>query len=252
MKNSARIGLWDIETSPLIVATFGLFDQNIPYTSIIQDWFIICAAYKILGEKKIHSCKITDDKGRFVKNYTDDYFVVKELHNFVSKVDILIAHNGDNFDWKKFMARVIYHKLPPIKQPILIDTLKIARQSKFTSNKLGNLAKQFGFPDKLPSGMNMWVKASKGEKQAISQMAKYNIGDIPPLEKLYLRLKPYMKGHPNMNMFQDRPGCPKCGGNRIRKKGLEYAKTRAYQKYQCCDCGSWFQGALAKKTVLFK
>lgn len=253
MKNSGpRIGFWDIETSPLIVATFGLFDQNIPYTSIIQDWFIICAAWKRLDEKKIRGCKITDNKSRFKKDHTDDYHVVKALYDFVSSVDILIAHNGDNFDWKKFMARVIKHGLPPIKKPILIDTLKVSRESKFTSNKLGNLAKHFGFPDKLPSGMDMWVKATQGDKPAIEKMAKYNKGDIPPLEQLYLKLKPYMKNHPNMNVFQDKPGCPRCGGTHIRRKGFEYSKTGKFQKYQCCSCGVWFQGKKVGKVTEFR
>ena len=257
MKTSnARIAFWDIETSMLLVGTFGLFDQNIPYTSIIQDWFIICASWKLAGEKTIYTSKITDDKKRFKADPTDDYVVVKALYDLVSSVDILVAHNGDNFDWKKFMARVIYHKLPPIKQPILIDTLKVARQSKFTSNKLGNLAKHFGFPDKLPSSSGMWVGATQGDTTEINRMAQYNKGDIPPLEKLYERLKPYMTGHPNMNLFNPRrnaatytagDGCPKCGSEHIRKKGVEYSRTAAYQKYQCCGCGAWFQGKKSLK-----
>lgn len=248
--SAARIGLWDIETSPLIAATFGLFDQNIPYTSIIQDWFIICAAFKILGNKTIKSVKITDNKKRFKKDHTDDYHVVKALYDFISSIDILVAHNGDNFDWKKFMARVIYHRLPPIKQPILIDTLKISRQAKFTSNKLGNLAKHFGFPDKLPSGMDMWVKAAQGNEQAIRRMAKYNIGDLPPLESLYLKLRPYMKSHPNLGLFsRERMVCKACGSKHIHRKGYRTNNTGVFPSYQCQDCGAWSQGKSAVKRA---
>lgn len=233
-----RIVFWDIETSPLIGACFGLYEQNI---HLVQDWFIICAAWRVSGEKTIHTTKLTDDKNRFKKDFKDDYHVIKTLYDIISGVDILVAHNGDNFDWKKFEARYIAHKMPPIKKPLLIDTLKYAKQFKFTSNKLDFLSKHFGYVGKLPSNMALWVGAAYGDEKAIRRMSRYNKGDIPPLEAVYNRFKPYIKGHPNMNLFGGK-GCPKCGSSHIRRKGIEYARTATYQKYQCQDCGAWFQG----------
>jgi len=243
-----RILFYDIEIAPKIAAVWGIHEQRIGYHQIVQDSFIICAAYKWLGEKGIETVSVLDNATRFKKDFTDDYHVIKKLHSLISKADVICAHNGDNFDWKHFMARVVYHGLPPIKRPLMVDTLKKAREFKFTSNKLDDLGKILGTGRKLKNDMSLWLGAAYGDASSVKKLVTYCKGDIPPLERLYKRLKPYMKSHPNANLFQDKKGCPRCGGKHIRKHGINYTQAAAYQSYECGGCGHRFQGEQVKRA----
>lgn len=246
-----KILLWDIETSPLLMASFTRYDLHVPYSMVLQEWFVICAAWKWLDGKKINGVKITDNKKRFDKDYTDDYHVIQKLAEMVGQADILIAHNGDHFDWKKFTARLIYHKLPMPRRPIMIDTLKLSKEHNFTSNKLDDLGTHLSLGNKKSTSLGLWKRAMRGDKKAIKEMFQYNKGDIPPLENLYLKLKPYTKSLPNMNLWCRDESCPRCMSKNYLKKGLVRTTTQIYQEYRCKDCYHYFKGkkALVRKDL---
>lgn len=235
-----RVLLYDIETSPIIGCCFGIFDQNIPIHHIIQDWHIVCFAYKWLGDDEIQSVKI---KGK------NDKPAVRKLASLFEQADAVVAHNGDNFDYKKFMARVIQHGMPPVKKPVMIDTLKMARKFGFTSKKLDFLASNFGFDNKLKTEKGLWIRAALGEQDAIDKMDVYCRGDIPPLESLYLKLRPYLPAQLNQNLFTNGKCCPSCGSERYRKKGMQYNRTSSYQRLKCMDCGHNFRGKRSYKRA---
>src|SRR5690554_3658658 len=107
-----KILIWDVETSEIISAHYGLWGINIRPDRVLHDWFLFCAAWKWYGEKKVHTVSLLDDMKRFNKNrydirdmHIDDYHVVKVLHEVLSEADVLVHHNGDKFDLKKFNAR---------------------------------------------------------------------------------------------------------------------------------------------------
>lgn len=243
----------DIETSPLLLAAFGIYDQHrIPYDHVFQESFMICAAWQWLDEKRISSVSIIDDVPRWAKDHTDDYHVVKSLYDQIVMADVVIGHNIKQFDMKKFMGRVVYHKLPPFNPPQMVDTLKEARKCKFTSHKLGDLGKYLKLGNKLETEKGLWLRAAQGDARAIKAMVKYNRGDIPPLVKLYERLRPYMVRHPNRNLFSDVACCPKCGHTKYQQRGWTYTAVSQYRKYQCLGCHGWFSGATLGKRVLLK
>lgn len=259
-KSGPRIGLWDIETSYLLMAAFSRYDLKVAYSQVFQEWFIISATFKILGEKTIHRTSLLDDMKRFKKDFKDDYVITKTLRDFISSVDILIAHNGDNFDWKKFKAKLIKHKLPPIRKPLLIDTFKEAKTAHFTSAKLGDLAIFLELDAKKHSSSGDWLtvtlpygKYEKGEitKQkkiaAIKRILKYNVGDLPPLEALYLELRPYMTRHPNLNQWHvdAKRRCKNCGSVDIISDGF----SRGYKQYTCKSCGHKFRDMTRGKII---
>lgn len=246
--NKPSILVWDIETSLMKTATFGIWNQNININAIIDDWYIICICWKKLGKKKVHSVSLLDDKDRFNKDITDDYHVVKTMRDVLQDVDILVAHNGDAFDLKKFNSRLIFHDLEPLPKILTVDTLKEARKiAKFTSNKLDYLAKLFGANGKLPTNINLWLECMRGDIKAIKYMTKYCKADVSELEMVYLRLRKYMKSHPNMSDI-DEIGCPKCGSNNKKKHQLKMnASGIRRRQWQCKDCGSYFSSKLSEK-----
>lgn len=247
-----RIVFYDIETSPLIACTWGLWDQTIPTSSILQDTFIICAAWQVHGQSKIYSVSVLDDRPRFKKDHTDDYHVVKALHRLFSTADVIVGHNANQFDWKRFMGRVIYHKLPPLNIPQMVDTLKEARKYGFTSNKLDYLGKHLKVDQKLGKETGLWPKAAQGDKAAIKKMLVYNRGDIPPLVGLYERLRPYMTTHPNFNLFSNAICCPRCESNSFQRRGYRRTAVSMFQRYQCNECLGWFESTAAIKRVRIK
>ena len=205
-------------------------------------------AYKWLGEEKIH-CRALCDYPNYKRNKHDDGELVQELHGLLSKADFIVAHNGDAFDIKRTNARLMLHGLDPPKPSKTIDTLKEARKTiKGNSNRLDALARYFGYGRKLPhTGKDLWLGCVRGDMKAWKIMKRYNIHDVYLLEKVYLKLRPWMKNHPNLSIITRKlKACPKCQSTHTWKQGFRYTRTGESQQYQCLDCFSWFQGNYVK------
>ena len=87
-------------------------------------------------------------------------------------------------------------------------------------------------------------------QEAWAEMKEYNIADVVSLEALYLRLRPYMRYHPNV--IRDEKGeevaCPKCGSKNIQWRGYYYtAAGLCYKRFVCMDCGGWGRVRFAEK-----
>src|SRR5688572_26358027 len=101
-----KIILWDIETSPIKAYTWDLFPNYLAHNNIIEDWRILCVAWKELGKSKVESVSCFDAGEK-----NSDYNVVKKIRQVLDDVDILIHHHGDKFDLKKLNARLAYWRL---------------------------------------------------------------------------------------------------------------------------------------------
>lgn len=239
-----KIIIWDLETSLMETYIFHMqrkFKGYIPYRNITSNYNLICACWKELGSKKTNSVSLLDDKARFEKDPADDYYVVKTIADVIRDADILIAHNGDQFDVKTLNARLAYHQLPPLPKVLTVDTLKKARQiGQFPSNSLNDLADYFKLGEKIDTDFDLWVRCFKGEKKAIKEMTTYCKHDVVLNEKVYLRLRPYMKTHPNIaEPFT--MNCTKCGSDHVHKHKVRLtASGIRKQQYQCQDCGTYF------------
>lgn len=236
MNNEPRILLWDIETSYLQAYTFGLYKDIVDHNLIIKDWHIICTAWKWLGERKIHSLQ--------KDGIDNDYELCKAMREVLVEADIVVHHNGDKFDVKKFNARLIAHKLPPIPKLTTVDTLKAVKQvATFTSHRLDYLSKVLGYEGKDSTPKYLWIDATEGDPSAVKKMVKYCKGDIRELEHVYLELRPYFYNHPNMNVLNESlTNCRVCGSMDLIKRGFAITKVGKYQRFQCQSCGAWMQG----------
>ena len=213
---------------------------------------------KELGKKRVvYDDTSKDDHPR------NDYRLLVGLHELLSTVDIVIAQNGKAFDMKKINARFIERGLPALPPIKVIDTLLIAKDvARFTSNKLEWLSKHLTDTPKYEHGefpgMALWTECLKGNKRAWAEMKKYNCIDVPATEELYLKLRPYMQGHPNVAAYydDDHTRCPRCASVNVRpldKPAL--TQTGQYTRYQCGDCGGfarsrYTQNSKAKRQSL--
>lgn len=249
MNKNPRILVYDIETSPIIGYTWGVWQQNV--THVLEDWQILSVAWKWLGEKELR-CVGQDDLPGYVPGINNDIEVVKKLRDLLDEADIVIAHNGNSFDQKKVQTRIIMHGLAtpsPYKQ---IDTKIVAkRYFAFTRNNLKWIAKDLKVAQKGdPGGIETWQGCLAGDAKAWKHMKKYNKQDIPPLEDIYLKMRPWITNHPNMARISDRPeACPKCSAvNSMKKEGFSYTTVGKKQQYSCTKCGGWCTGRTPLKT----
>ena len=246
-QNKPRILLFDIETSPILGAVWGLWEQDV--IKVIDDWHMLSFSYKWLDEKYIHTVSLPDFKTVYKKNKKDDSALCLALWQLFDEADIIIAHNGDQFDIKKANARFIIHGYNPPSSYLTIDTKKIAKKYfKFDSNSLKDLARYFGVSQKADAGgISTWLGCMSGDKKAWKHMVEYNKQDVRVLEDVYLAMRPYMKTHP---VLKDRNEftCPKCTSVNIQRRGYERTVGGTeYQRYQCQSCGGWSRSRLSEK-----
>jgi hypothetical protein len=249
-----KILLYDIETTHNIVAQFDPKDQYTHHDNILQERYVVCAAWKWLGEKKVHTVSTLDGrpKTEVAKDPHNDYHVIKTLHEVMSEADCIIAHNGDQFDAKFIATRVLFHGLPALPPITSIDTYKVAKaRFRFNSNRLDYLGKFLGFGGKKDTPKGLWLEVLKGSAKAVQTMVDYNKRDVTLLESVFLKLRPYVANHINRELF-GKVGCPRCGSSKVQSRGFHRAISRVYRRFQCQSCSGWFRQATNEKSVTTK
>lgn len=237
-----KILLLDIETAPNRGFLWSIWKEVMSYNFIESDWFIMCWAAKWLDDKKIQSCAISDFK-KYKKDTECDKEVLTRIWKLMDEADVIVAHNAVKFDRRKINTRFILHGMPPPSPYKVIDTLLVARQEfNFTSNKLNDIAKFLDLGQKHDTdGFKLWTDCLAGKMKAWKKMVKYCKQDVILLEKVYLKLRPYIIQHPNVGVYNDEivTCCTKCGSTNLRKDGHSYTNVGKFQLYECKDCGGY-------------
>lgn len=239
---TAKILLFDIETAPSIAYAWGRWKVNIAPSQVIQDGYILCWAAKWLNVDEYYVDALPYHKKAYKKDPTNDRHIVESLLDLVNEADIIMGHNGDKFDIKWLNTQLAKHSIEPIAAQKSIDTLKIAKQHfRFPSNRLDALADYLGIEErKLSTDFTLWSDCMNGDEEAWEKMIEYNIQDLYPLEEVYLRLRPFMKNHPNLNVYDHSTdvACPNCGSRHLKMyKGYYYTNVSKFARMQCMDCG---------------
>lgn len=178
----------------------------------------------------------------YKKDPTSDLEVVKVLHKLFDEADIVVAHNGNSFDQKKSQARMIIHGFKPPSPYLQIDTKLVARRNfNFTSNKLDDLGEYFGFGNKLKTDYSLWKKCMAGDMKAWKYMRTYCDRDVELLEKVYIKMRPWDKSHPNMSTITEQPDvCRVCGKNEgFVDNGYNYSRVGTYKRWKCKVVGCY-------------
>jgi hypothetical protein len=241
--------VYDIENAPSLGWVWSKYQTDV--VEFEQDWFLLSYAYKWLGEQKVHSVSLPDFSG-YARDRTDDRRLARSLWEKFDEADIVVAHNGNRFDQAKARARFLVHGFEPPSPFKEVDTLQVARRHfNFTSNALDDLCRQLGIGCKVAHyGFRTWKGCMSGDPKAWALLNKYNRQDVRMLEELYLRLLPWIDGHPNMALIADKPNaCPKCGSLRpMKSNGWKYANVTKKQAWRCRDCGGNVYGRAVEKS----
>ena len=208
-----RILAYDIEVSPNTGYTWRVREQDV--LKVIEPWYILCFAYTWVGEEdEVHVVALPDFRKQYKQDPTNDYQVVKKLHELFEAADIVVGHNSQSYDNRRANARFAVHNIPPPRPYKSIDTCLVARKYfDFNSNKLGDLGETLGCGSKAETGgFNLWVRAMAGQKAAWDTFRQYCMQDVVLLRAIYLKLRPWIDGHPNVSFLNGTlENCPKCG-----------------------------------------
>lgn len=238
-RNNPKILLIDIETAPLRAYIWQkeVWGANVSSERVISEWFMLTWAAKWLFSDEIVSMKLTGEEAK----KENDSRLIRELWQLLDTADIVIAHNGIRFDSPNISTRFLLNGLPPCKPYRQIDTMLVARkQFGFTHNNLNGLAKLFGLDLKIETKFELWSRCLNGEDSALLEMEIYNRHDTELLEQVYLKLRPWIKNHPNVNTYTEDTNmvCAVCGSkNLVETNNFYYTNLGKYPIYKC-ECGA--------------
>jgi predicted RNA-binding Zn-ribbon protein involved in translation (DUF1610 family) len=243
-KQTPRILTLDIETAPLSVHCWGIWEQDVGLDMIKDEWSILSFSARWLGDKRV-IFKCTGGRGADLVR--DDKPLCGWLWELLDMADIVVTQNGKAFDMKKINARMLMHGVGPYSPVRVVDTKLIARRHfAFTSNRLAWMSKHVNrdarkSEHKRFPGFELWSECLRDNPAAWREMRAYNALDVIATEELYLRLRPWMDNHPNVAVYGDSTelACPKCGGHNLQRRGTAVSQTGRYQRFQCVDCGGW-------------
>lgn len=249
-----RILVLDIETAPILALVFRTFREYIPIDRQVEDWYVLAFAAKWVGDSPD---KIIYYDQRHRKNYEDDKDLIKKCRDLMDEADIIIAHNGKQFDFKRLNWRMAIHKMHKPSSYRMIDTKEIAyKYFGATSNKLEFLAEKLNKKYKKKKhkefpGFELWREIVLNRNgKAWKAMKNYNIHDVLALEELYLNALRSWDVDTNYFIYQDEIKC-RCGSEDYKKNGWHYAQTRKYQRYKCCECGYEWRDVRAARCARF-
>jgi ssDNA-binding Zn-finger/Zn-ribbon topoisomerase 1 len=248
--SDARILLYDVETAPNLAYVWGKYDQNV--LAYAEEWYLLTFAWKWLDEKQINVIGLDDFPDVFKKDPTNDFKLVEKLHSLYSEADVIIGHNSRSFDNKKSKARMLVHGFDPPRPYQEVDTCLVARKYfSFNSNSLKDLATTLGLTAKGdPGGIQTWLSCMAGnDEKAWKTMKRYNKRDVAVLEEVYLKMRPWIEGHPNLALIEESlEECPNCGESEMTRQGLRRSRTMTYQQWKCGACGAWSRTRASEKT----
>ena len=232
----------DIETAPLKMYAWSLWDEKMGVNQIDTEWSILAVCAKWLHDKRT---MYKDCRGDPRKDIT----LLRWVHSLLTMADIVVTQNGKAFDIKKLNARMLAEGLPPYSPIRQIDTKEVAkRHFGFTSNRLEwmgkNIAKVAKSEHRKFPGFELWAECLQDNYDAWKEMEKYNKQDVIATEQLYLKMRPWVEGHPNVATYVDPevPCCPKCASTDLQRRGFTMTQTGKYARFRCLTCGGWSRG----------
>lgn len=252
--SKAKVLVLDIETRPSLAHVWRFWKENIGAKQVVEHSEIMSFACKWLNEEETFYEDV---------EHQSEKDMLKKLSGFLDEADVVIAHNGDRFDLPTIQGRIMVLGLNPPSPFKTVDTLRVARyEFNFAANSLEYLAVLMNCKPKLAHkkfpGFELWNECLKGNPEAWQEMKIYNIQDVITLEEIYIKMRPFMRRHPNLGVYleEEVPICPKCGSKHIQRRGYITTNTGKYHRFQCNDCGGWGRSRytlyplLAKKQLI--
>lgn len=231
----AKILYYDIETTLAISYHWGVWKQNLSARQREIPSHLLSHAWA-WNDGEVSGTVLTPEE---VLAH-DPSRLVHEAWDLLDKCDVLVAHNGKNFDVKMLNAYFLSYGLPPPSPYKVIDTLHMAkRKFRLEFNSLDFIAKYLQVTNKIVNGgIDLWIGCAKGDHDSLRLMLEYNFGDIVTLRDVYKKLVAWDNDGVNMSLYNHSDTCPHCASRKIKilKDKKAYTVARKYLAYRCQDC----------------
>ena len=227
-----RVLTVDIETSPNVAYAWGLWDQNIGTSQLIEPSRVLCFAAKWLDRKR------TVFRSEF-HHGTDQ--MVADAWSLLDEADVVVGYNHVKFDIPHLHREFLIHGYSMPSPHVDIDLLKVVRQRfKFPSNKLGYVTQALGLETKIETGgQDLWSRVLRGDRDAWEAFKQYNVRDVEITEELYRVLSPWIKTEPHAGLASGSMAvCYSCGSPDLEPAGSVFYRSALYPKFRCA-CGAW-------------
>lgn len=233
--DDAKILLLDIETAPNRAYVWGTWKQNINPEWIDANGYVLCWTAKWLGSSESIFQRIKNGNHKLM---------LAPIHKLLHDASAVIHYNGSSFDIPTLNKEFLTHGFTPPSPYKQIDLLRTMRDGfRFPNNKLDYIVKTLSIGEKLRhTGPQLWLDCMADKAEAWEQMEAYNRRDVDILERLYKRLIPWIKNHPNRAAMSGFASCPSCGSENFKRDKTHLANQLRYLRYRCSDCGTWFRG----------
>lgn len=242
---SVKVLYIDIETSPSLAHVWGLWNQNVSLSQLVESTEMLCFAAKWRGVKSIPF---------YSQHHHGRQAMVEAAHSLLDEADVVCHFNGKRFDVPHLNREFLTADMTPPSPYKQVDLLQaVKRQFKFPSNKLQYVSQTLGLAGKVQhEGFGLWVKCMAGDEKAWSKMRRYNRQDVALLEDMHDRLLPWIPGHPTVALYDPEPdthACPACKSAELESRGYAYTATSRFQRYRCKGCGKWSRSGKADARV---
>ncbi len=242
----SKVLVIDIETTPHLVYTWGLFNQNISLSQIVKPSEVMCFAGRWANQAKAWS---VGGPGVTKKELTLAAWEV------LDKCDVLVHYNGKRFDRPHLNREFVEAGLPPPSPYRQVDLYQAVKsQFKFASNKLDHVSQQLKLGKKDGTSFKLWIDCMNGDPKAWAKMLKYNRQDVNLTHDLHQLIKAWVPNHPNIALLDEQVnGCTLCGSTEFFVgAGHRFTQSGKYQRYQCSPakggCGK-YQTAVRREAT---
>lgn len=235
-KHDEKILLIDIEWKPATAYVWRMWDENISPDQLIDHGGMLCFCAKWSGSKDF----------LFFSEWEDGREgMAQAALDLLNEADAVVTYNGDRYDLPKILGEILLAGLTPPPPVTSIDVLKTVKKMGFVMNRLAYIGPLLSVGGKVKhEGFNLWKDVMNGKETAKAKMRRYCIQDVRLLEKLYQRVRPFIKNHPHMGATKKE--CGACGSNHVQSRGYRRTKHYRIQRVQCQSCGSWSEGVRTK------
>jgi DNA polymerase elongation subunit (family B) len=232
-----KILIIDIETSPNLVHTWGVWNQNIGPDQMVKESEMLCWGAKWYMKP-----------GHMYEDIHNKQRMIKHLWTLLNEADIVVHYNGKKFDIPIINTALLLARLyppSPYKQVDLIDTIK--HKFKFQYARLGYVCPALKLGEKHKNtGFKLWQDCMAGKKCAWIGMKKYNLQDVDITEALYNEIKPWIDKHPRI--YDNERTCPYCNSSKVYRKQAKIAIKHSYVQMHCQSCGKHYPGPKVVKN----
>lgn len=224
---------------------------DIEATDLNANWgTLLCVGYKWSDENYARVISITDtDKFKLgnSKWVEGEKEVLERFSEIFDEADAHCTWYGARYDLPFLNTKSVFYGLPVLCQDTPhIDLWRTSRyQLKLNNNRLQTCGDYF-FHNTLKTRIQpaIWRKASVGDKKSLSYVVQHCGADVYELERMYFKLRPLIKNHPNVMAGRMKRGevvCKYCRSTHVQYRGYHYTKENVFRKYQClaAGCRKW-------------